>query len=105
MDEAPAFPTRSQLNTIMITGLCAQHAEESAAWLDYRITPGIRIGAGASRDDTVAGVRDRQRMRFEDWRSTITFQQDLIRRICAVRCTAGRIVTVPVNWESESWTR
>jgi hypothetical protein len=93
-------PTLSQLNTVAIAGLCRQHADESRAWLDYRITPALRFGSGAARDDTLDGARDRQRARYTNWRATVVSQQQLIEDACAVHCSAGRIVTVPVDWDA-----
>lgn len=70
--------------------LCRPCSLARAAWLDYRLprVPGIAYGSGAAYDTSTAGVRDRQRARFEQWRETIRFNQQLI----AEQCRAGRHV-------------
>lgn len=64
--------------------LCPPCAEASGRWLDYRLPPvlGIAYGSGAPYDVSAAGIRDRRRSRFEEWRSTVRFHRDLIARTC-----------------------
>ncbi|WP_433460722.1 hypothetical protein [Micromonospora sp. CA-248212] len=64
--------------------LCQPCSAQHARWLDYRLprTLGIACGSGTPYDMSAAGVRDRQRSRFEEWRVTIKFNQDLIARTC-----------------------
>ena len=61
---------------MIMAKLCAQHAEEALAWLDYRLPPApiqlVSIGRPASR--------------AEEWRRTITTQQELIAASCARNC-------------------
>lgn len=75
--------------------LCAPCREARAAWLDYRLPPvlGIAYGSGAPYDVSAAGIRDRQRARFEEWRSTVRFHRDLIARTCR---TAGHVAEPPI---------
>lgn len=63
--------------------LCAPCKKKSDGWLDYRVSPSLKIASGASRDDTPAGVADARRARYDTWRNTIRTQQELIRRLCA----------------------
>jgi hypothetical protein len=62
--------------------LCDACKAQSDAWLDYRITKPVKIASGAAYDDTLAGVADARKARFEEWRSTIRSQQAAIKRIC-----------------------
>lgn len=64
--------------------VCTRCRAERDAWLDYRLPPvlGIAYGSGAPYDVSPAGIRDRQRSRFEEWRSTVNFNRDLIARTC-----------------------
>jgi hypothetical protein len=75
--------------------LCPPCSAARTAWLDYRLPPvlGIAHGSGAPYDVSVAGIRDRRRARFEEWRSTIRFHMDLIARQCR---TAGHVAETPV---------
>lgn len=75
--------------------LCPPCRAASSAWLDYRLPPvlGIAHGSGAPYDVSAAGIRDRQRGRFEEWRSTIRFNRDLIARTCRA---AGHVAEEPV---------
>lgn len=69
--------------------LCGPCREASDAWLDYKITPALKIASGAARDDTAAGLADRRRARYEEWKATITRQQALIRAQCEAAGHAG----------------
>jgi len=73
-----------------VTPLCPPCSAARAAWLDYRPPPvrGFAHGSGAPYDVSAAGLRDRRRSRFEQWRSTVRFQMDLI----AAQCRAARHV-------------
>lgn len=79
--------------------------EASDKWLDYRVTPGVKIASGASRDDTPAGVADARRARYEAWRNTIQNQQDLIRKICADKHQAVEIYTLNPAYGPDVETR
>ncbi|MEV5211376.1 hypothetical protein AB0K35_28270 [Micromonospora sp. NPDC053740] len=70
--------------------ICQPCSAERARWLDYRLprTLGITHGSGAPYDVSVAGVRDRQRSRFEEWKATIAFHRDLIAHTCRQQCHA-----------------
>lgn len=64
------------------TVMCQECSREYMAWLDYRLPPPpIRLmsieGGNPARE-----IQWRQQRRFEEWRDTIRFQQDLIRRLC-----------------------
>lgn len=74
--------------------LCAPCSEARLAWLDYRLprVRGFAHGSGAPYDISAAGIRDRQRSRFEEWRSTIRFHMDLIARACRA---AGHVDSEP----------
>ncbi|AIM40927.1 hypothetical protein SEA_AELIN_79 [Mycobacterium phage Aelin] len=74
--------------------LCAACQAASDKWLDYRITPSIKIASGSARDDTLDGVRDRRAARFQEWRDTINRQQALIRKQCI---SAGHVTIVDVE--------
>lgn len=69
-----------------MTGLCEDHAAQWNAWSDYRLVVPFRINSATSYDDSLRGLRDRRKRLVDDWRDTIRFQQNLIRRICANRC-------------------
>jgi hypothetical protein len=75
--------------------LCPPCSAARSAWLDYRLPPvlGIAYGSGAPYDVSAAGVRDRRRSRFEEWRSTVRFNRDLIARHCRA---AGHVAEEPV---------
>ena len=77
-----------------MTPLCGPCQASRAAWLDYRLPPvfGIAHGSGAPYDVSAAGIRDRQRSRFDEWRSTVRFHRDLIARTCRA---AGHIAEAP----------
>lgn len=64
--------------------LCPPCRKARLAWLDYRLPPvrGFAFGSGARYDISAAGLRDHQRGRFDEWRSTIRFHRDLIARTC-----------------------
>lgn len=78
-----------------MTPLCPPCAAERMAWLDYRLPPtlGIAHGSGAPYDVSAAGIRDRQRSRFEQWRSTVRFQMALIAEQCR---SAGHVAEAPI---------
>lgn len=63
--------------------LCPTCAVEITRWYDYRPTQPVRIANHGSADDTLTRRADVLRARFESWRDTIRYQQDLIRRQCA----------------------
>lgn len=77
-----------------MTPLCAPCRGASGAWLDYRLprVPGFQHGSGAPYDVSTAGLRDQRRAGFEQWRSTIRFQRDLIARTCRA---AGHVFEAP----------
>ncbi|MET8278236.1 hypothetical protein [Micromonospora sp. NPDC005174] len=79
--DTPPAPTRS---TVDLRPLCEPCSAQHARWLDYRLprTFGIAYDSGTPYDVSTAGVRDRRRSRFEEWRATIKFNQDLIARTC-----------------------
>lgn len=64
--------------------LCPPCREARLSWLDYRLprTLGIAYGSGAPYDVSPPGIRDRQRARYEEWRSTVNFNMDLIASTC-----------------------
>ena len=66
----------------MRSALCGPCQAASDAWLDYRLTPSIKIASGSSRDDTVAGVADARKARHQEWKDTINRQQAIIRAQC-----------------------
>lgn len=66
-------------------GICRPCHAKWSSWFGYRIIPWLRINSGATRDDTLEGVKDRQRARFEEWRETIRSNQALIEKICALK--------------------
>lgn len=74
--------------------LCPPCRAARSAWLDYRLPPalGIAHGSGAPYDVSAAGLRDRQRSRFAEWRTTVRFHMDLIARECR---TAGHVAEAP----------
>ena len=74
--------------------LCPPCSAARSAWLDYRLRPvlGIAHGSGAPYDVSAAGIRDRRRARFEEWRSTVRFNRDLIARQCRA---AGHLAERP----------
>lgn len=78
----------------MKSPLCPPCQAERQRWLDYRLPPVLAIahGSGAPYDVSAAGLRDKRRSRFEEWRSTIRFQMDLI----ASQCRAARHVAEPL---------
>lgn len=72
--------------------LCQPCREARLSWLDYRLPRvlGIAYGSGAAGDISPMGLRDRRNARFEEWRSTVPFQMDLIARTCrAARHTSA----------------
>lgn len=75
--------------------LCPPCGAARLAWLDYRLprTFGFAYGSGAPYDVSAAGVRDRRRLRFEEWRSTVRFHTDLIARQCRA---AGHVAEAQV---------
>lgn len=77
-----------------MTPLCTPCNEARARWLNYRLPPtlGIAHGSGAPYDVSAAGLRDKQRSRFEEWRATVRFQRDLIARQCR---EAGHVAEEP----------
>lgn len=79
----------------MTAPLCIPCREARSRWLDYRLppVPGFQHGSGAPYDTSPAGIRDRQRSRFEQWRSTVRFQMDLIASACRA---AGHVAEAPV---------
>jgi hypothetical protein len=83
-------------------GICPPCHEAWRSWFNYRIVPGLRINSGATRDDTLAGIKDRQRARFEEWRDTIRSNQELIEKICARRHRRQFVVVqLPIDEELE----
>ena len=62
--------------------MCATCQARHDDWLDYRLPTRVKIASGASRDDTVAGVAEARKVRFQEWRDTINRQQALIRSQC-----------------------
>ncbi len=72
------------MSTPALAPLCPPCREARSKWLDFRLprTLGIAHGSGAPYDVSSAGVRDRQRARFDEWRDTIRFNRDLIARTC-----------------------
>lgn len=79
--------------------LCVPCRDARLAWLDYRLPAnlGIAHGSGAPYDASAAGLRDRRRARFEEWRSLVSFEMDLIARTCReaghlIEPTAPRVV-------------
>lgn len=79
---------------MMVGKMCAECRAKHDAWLDYRLSPTVKIASGASRDDTVAGLADRRRARFQEWKGTINRQQALIRAQCIA---AGHVPIVVVE--------
>lgn len=77
-----------------MTLLCPPCSAARMSWLDYRLprVSGFQHGSGAPYDTSAAGIRDRQRSRSEQWRSTVRFHMDLIARACR---TAGHVVVEP----------
>lgn len=81
--------------------MCDSCATESQRWLDYRLPPVLKIASSSARDDTPAGLADRRRSRFEEWRDTINRQQALIRKHCieaghaVAEETSGNGLTTP----------
>lgn len=78
--------------------LCAPCRDARLAWLDYRLppVPGFQHGSGAPYDTSPAGIRDRQRGRFEEWRTTVRFHMDLIARTCRTARHAAEAPTARV---------
>lgn len=74
--------------------LCVPCRAARLSWLDYRLppVPGFQHGSGAPYDTSPAGIRDRQRGRFEEWRSIIRFHRDLIARTCRA---SGHVAVPP----------
>ena len=65
-----------------MTEMCGPCSAEWMAWLDYSPPPPpIRLDGTGIR--TVRDVQAAQERRYQDWRDTVRFQQDLIRRQCA----------------------
>ena len=65
--------------------LCRPCAGERERWLDYRLPPaslGYITQAVAGYDLTAAGIGDRRKARFAQWRNTVRFQQRLITSQC-----------------------
>lgn len=77
--------TREQRLHYVTYGICQSCHEKWRSWFGYRIVPGLRINTYATRDGTLAGLKDRQRARFEEWRDTIRCNQELIEKICALK--------------------
>ena len=51
-------------------------------WLDYTLAPEpIRIDASYAR--TVRDIQQHQERRHREWRDTVRFEQDLIKRNCS----------------------
>jgi hypothetical protein len=70
-----------------LTPPCPPCNEEMGRWLDTTpqgLFPGLGYvtQASAAYDFTVAGMRDRHRIRYERWRDTVRFQRALIARTC-----------------------
>lgn len=67
--------------------LCEDHKEEYDAWLDYKLPPTLAIHTVGN---SVRDVNDARNARFERWKNTVNFQQDLIKTICAkgTKCNA-----------------
>lgn len=63
--------------------LCDACHREWLSWLDYRLPHTIPFAAQTVYDTSIAGIRDRMRCRFEEWRRTIQEAQDRIRAYCA----------------------
>ena len=50
-------------------------------WLDYTLPPEpIRIDASYVR--TVRDIKEHQERRYREWRDTVRFEQDLIKKNC-----------------------
>ena len=74
-------PGTAQVPVEKLPPLCGSCGPAWTAWLDYRPPPPpIQL---CTIDNTVRGVRDRQRRRAEDHHATVRFQQGLIRKQCA----------------------
>jgi len=58
------------------------------AWLDYRLPPAPIVLCSPNR--SAREIAASQQRRYQEWRDTIRFEQDLITRLCA----AGRHVAV-----------
>jgi hypothetical protein len=71
--------------------LCPPCQAARLSWLDYRLPHSLGVGATVY-DSSPAGIRDRQRGRFEEWRSTIRFHRDLIARTCRA---SGHVAVPP----------
>jgi hypothetical protein len=69
-----------------MTDLCERHAAQWDAWSDYKLVHPFRINGSASYDDSLRGVLQRRQRLVAEWRATIRYQQQLIRRICAAKC-------------------
>lgn len=62
--------------------MCPACSKAYLAWLDYRLPPPpIRL-MSIEGGNPVREIQYRQQRRFEEWRDTIRFQQDLIRSGC-----------------------
>lgn len=74
--------------------LCVPCRNAWMAWLDYRLPPVLSItyGSGAARDSTAAGIRDREKSRFREWRDTIRWQQAHIEQLCRDRVAREPLV-------------
>ena len=53
------------------------------AWLEWRLLPAPIVLCSPNR--TVREIAASQEARYQEWRSTVRTQQDLIHRICAAR--------------------
>lgn len=73
--------TLSTLSTEGPRGLCPAHGAEWVAWSGYTLSPTspqiVQVGT-----PTVARINAHRKFRFEEWRDTIRFHQDLIDRSC-----------------------
>ncbi|GAA0550044.1 hypothetical protein GCM10010172_35130 [Paractinoplanes ferrugineus] len=78
------------------TPLCPACQTQRSQWLDYRLPTALGFvhGSGAPYDVSPAGVRDRHRSRFQEWKDTIAFHRDLIARTCRAQGHTG-VVTEP----------
>lgn len=63
--------------------VCGPCRAEITRWYDYLAPRPVQFANHADYDDTGRGIADNGRTRFEQWQTTVRYQQDLIRRQCA----------------------
>lgn len=72
---------------------CDACRAEIARWYDYRLPRPVQFANHGGYDETGRGIADNGSARYEQWRDTVRYQQDLIRQQCAAQHGHGPLCT------------